>query len=203
MQIKMFSQLLFVIFINNKLICELIYLLYFFIFRWITGKFATRAVKGCSSQCLTAAARSSCLCRVAARWRCTSSTRESWSRCSGVTTTMLTAASSIQTTRWDAAKGVAFVNRFYSFFFGSLLNFSFFQSSALVFTLSCLYGLMLLVICCDILNIIIMTIITRLALVSLQTCMWTKLLEDWAKQKAVSRECGTPVLSWLHGCITK
>lgn len=72
--------------------------------RWIMGRSATRVVKGCSSQCRVAAAQSLYLCHAAAQLPCMPSTQESWSLCSGVTTTMSTAASSTQTTRWDTPK---------------------------------------------------------------------------------------------------
>lgn len=73
-------------------------------FRWITGRSATRVVKGSSSQCHVAAAPSLCSCHAAAQSLCTPSTQESWSRCSGATTTTSTAASFTRTTRWDALK---------------------------------------------------------------------------------------------------
>ena len=73
-------------------------------FRWITGRSATRVVKGSSSQCHVAAAPSLCSCHAAAQSLCMPSTQESWSRCSGATTTTSTAASFTRTTRWDALK---------------------------------------------------------------------------------------------------
>lgn len=71
----------------------------FLLLRSIMGRSAMRAVKGFSSRCHMAAAQSLCLCPVAARWQCMPSTQGSWSPCSGVTTTTLTAVSSTQTTR--------------------------------------------------------------------------------------------------------
>lgn len=76
------------------------------LFRSIMGSSPTRAVKSCSLQCRAAAARSLCLCRVEARWLYTPSTPVSWSPCWGATTTMLTAASFTQTTRWDNVPGI-------------------------------------------------------------------------------------------------